>query len=140
MLTKLRKPISALVLSLAVALTGMTAPTAPAHADDDTARVLAGLAALFILGAAIEANSGDSPRVVHTPPPRNLRVAPARCFRDFGPVRGYLVRCTRNNVPRPALLPDRCIVRVQTQQGPRNLYVGRCLARNGWVREAGFHP
>ena len=50
-------------LALAVALTGASA--APARADDDAARILAGLVGLAIIGAAIEDNHHDRPTVVH---------------------------------------------------------------------------
>jgi hypothetical protein len=45
-----------------------------------------------------------------------------------------------NNAARPDLLPQQCLARVDTQRGPRLIYRGRCLAQNGWVREAGFRP
>ena len=71
-------------------------------------------------------------------------MAPARCFiegRDQnGFYRGYVRRCMQNNAARPALLPQNCLRRVETQRGPRLIYRGRCLAQNGWVREAGFRP
>lgn len=79
----------------------------------------------------------------HQHRPRQL-VAPARCFIDGrdagGYFRGYVRRCMQNNVARPDLLPQHCLRRVETHRGPRMIYAGRCLAQNGWVREAGFRP
>lgn len=50
-------------LALAVAITGASA--APARADDDAARILAGLVGLAIIGAAIEDGHRDNRTVVH---------------------------------------------------------------------------
>ena len=76
--------------------------------------------------------------------PRQL-VAPARCFIEGGGTRtgsiaAMSAACMQNNAARPALLPQNCLRRVETQRGPRLIYRGRCLAQNGWVREAGFRP
>lgn len=154
------RTLAAGLISLVVAVTGVTAAPTPARADQDAAAIIAGIIALYAIGRAIEERNDDRaaqqsaarPRALGEPHRgvrggrghRNLRVAPARCFRELdtprGYVRGYGARCMERNVPRPALLPDRCIRRVHTYRGVRNLYGGRCLARNGWEREAGFRP
>jgi hypothetical protein len=126
----------------------------PARANnDDAARIIGGLIALYALGQVIQNSNGNhrdapvrAPPAQGFAPPRQHRprqlVAPARCFiegRDSnGFYRGYVRRCMQNNVSRPALLPQNCLRRVQTQRGERLIYGGRCLANNGWVREAGF--
>ena len=141
----LKKTASAVALSASVALGAISLPATPASATDaeDIAGILAGLAALYVIGRAIEQHN-DRPRgsahVAPPPPPQNHRIAPARCFRDFGHARGYLMRCMQNHVSRPNLLPAQCLIHVNTDRGPRNLYRPRCLAQNGWVREAGFRP
>ncbi|MBF9035183.1 hypothetical protein HKCCE2091_13135 [Rhodobacterales bacterium HKCCE2091] len=152
MAASIRESVTALALAGAVALTAVTAPAAPARADnEEIAGVIAGLAALFIIGRAIEQhNDRNQPVTRNVPPPLTHRphppqpqvrlIAPARCYRDFGTVRGYLAQCMQQNVARPGLLPPECITRVHTNHGPRNLFAGRCLARFGWQREPGFHP
>ncbi|MEM1274235.1 MAG: hypothetical protein AAGF88_10485 [Pseudomonadota bacterium] len=144
-----KKPLSAMALSLSLAFGAVTVPAAPAHAVDaeNVAGILAGLAALYVIGRAIDErndrNDRSEPVTRHSgtiAPPARARIAPARCFRDFGAVRGYLMRCMQNHVPRPNLLPAECLVRINTDRGVRNLYTGRCLHRNGWTREAGFRP
>ena len=151
MIQNMKKPLMAVMLSLTLGLTAASVPATPARATDagDVAGVLAGLAALYIIGRAIEDHNDNRGRVVTrnvTPhrPQHQALVAPARCFREFwtsqGYVRGYLARCMQRNVQRAGSLPPQCIVRVHTDRGFRNLYRGRCLARNGWQREAGFRP
>ncbi len=152
MFQHLPKTLAAAVLSLAVAAGGLTATATPARADtEDVLGVLAGLAALYAIGRVIHENR-DRPQDVRSPGRPNpnaghgpRRVAPARCFRDGHDVhgnyyRGYGARCMQNNVRRPGALPPQCIRQVQTHRGWRNIYGGRCLAQNGWQREAGFRP
>jgi len=71
--------------------------------------------------------------------PRQL-VAPARCFVEGhdrnGYFRGYGQRCMQTHARHPQFLPRACLRDVHTQRGPRTIYAGRCLAQNGWVREA----
>src|SRR6056297_1962117 len=60
----------ATVLGAAVAVTGLTA--APARADNDAAKVIAGVAALAIIGAAVaEANKSKRPKVIRLSNPRS---------------------------------------------------------------------
>lgn len=144
MFKSFKKSASAAALSVSIALGAISLPATPASATDaeDIAGILAGLAALYVIGRAIEEHN-DRPRGgahASPPPQQNHRIAPAQCFRDFGNARGYLMRCMQNNVSRPNLLPSQCLIHVNTNRGPRNLYRGRCLAQNGWQREAGFRP
>lgn len=148
MLNIFPKTLLAATLSVAVALTGMTMTATPARADnDDAAAIIAGIIALYAIGRAID-NRNDNRAVTRgnahrpraaAPVHRNPRVAPARCFVQGRTVRGdnyrgYGARCMQNNVARPALLPQQCLVRLRTPQGRRNVYGGRCLAQNGWSR------
>ena len=135
----------------AIAIGAVGASATPARANnEDAIAIIGSLIALYAIGQAIQSNNGNvtvSRNYNHRPHrpnrPRQL-VAPARCFiegRDQnGFYRGYVRRCMQNNVARPALLPQNCLRRVETQRGPRMIYGGRCLAQNGWVREAGFRP
>lgn len=69
-------------LALAVAITGASA--APARAGDDTARILAGLVGLAIIGAAIEDSHNNTVvqqrRVIVHQPPRHV-------YRPYAPHR-----------------------------------------------------
>ena len=151
MLNHLPKSAMVAVLTFALAFTSVAATPNQARAADaeDVIGVLAGLAALYAIGRAIQDNNDDHRADPIRPRPgagngghRGPRVAPARCFREFdtrnGVRRGYGARCMQNNVRRPGLLPPECIRRVQTYRGTRNLYGGRCLVQNGWHREAGW--
>lgn len=156
MFRKLHPTLSALALSGAIALGALSASAAPAHADNrDAARILGGVIALYAIGRAIELSQNDrAPRQAphvsvtrtqpHAPAHPPALVAPARCFVEGqdrnGYFRGYGRRCMQNNTARPRLLPQACLTTVHTQRGPREIYAGRCLANNGWVREAGFRP
>ena len=59
------------VTALAIGITGLSA--APARADDNTARVLTGLAAIAIVGAAIADNKRERDHAVS----RSYRTAPS---------------------------------------------------------------
>jgi hypothetical protein len=144
MLVHLRSTLPALLLSVVLALGAVGASTTQARADSgDAVRIIGGLVALYAIGRAIENSNREQPtRNYHTPTrPRQL-VAPARCFIEGqdrnGYYRGYVRRCMQNNAQHAQLLPSNCLRRVQTQRGERMIYGGRCLAQNGWVREAGF--
>ncbi|MEQ8367832.1 MAG: hypothetical protein RIB61_14120 [Roseicyclus sp.] len=160
MFRSIRIPATALVASLAIAIGTMGATTTAARADgDDAARILGGLLALYAISRVIEngrdnrnaqvhrnpppaysnnrPHNGNQNGYGHRPRPQHL-VAPARCYiegSDHGQrYRGYVRRCMQNSVARPNLLPSNCLRLVQTQRGQRQIYGGRCLAQNGWVR------
>ena len=139
----------ALVISLTIAITAVSA--APARAgDQDLARLLAGIAALAIIGKAIH-DRNDKDHVTqnhiiprqHTIKPRPLpdRVArktlPAQCLRDVrgpnGNTRRVLAaRCLERNYRFSNELPRGCARQVETQRGWRWAYGARCLRRNGY--------
>jgi hypothetical protein len=154
-MTRITRTLTAAGLALSLAIGAVGASATPARANnDDAARIIGGLIALYALGQVIQNSNGTTTvtrNLGHRPSggwaqpnqhrPRQL-VAPARCFiqgRDNnGVYRGYVRRCMQNNASRPAALPQNCLRRVETQRGPRMIYGGRCLANNGGVREAGF--
>ncbi|MDG4646835.1 hypothetical protein P6F26_00130 [Roseibacterium sp. SDUM158017] len=150
-MNRIARTLTAAGLALSLALGGVTASAAPARANnDEVVAIIGGLIALYAIGQAIRnddrdatprRNYGHRPQQPHRPQPL---VAPARCFIEGhdrnGYFRGYVRRCMQNNVARPAALPQNCLRRVETQRGPRMIYGGRCLAQNGWQREAGFRP
>ncbi|TDE35966.1 hypothetical protein [Antarcticimicrobium sediminis] len=77
-------------LALTVAITGATA--APARADNDAARIFAGLVGLAIIGAAIEDSRNDRGPVVHQrrvvvhQPPQHVYQQPRPVYQAPRPV------------------------------------------------------
>ena len=138
---RVTRTLTVLGLCASLALGAVTASATPARANnDDAVAIIGGLIALYAIGQAIQNSNGNvtaSRNFNHRPHRPNRLVAPSRCFiqgRDQnGPYRGFLRNCTRNNVARPALLPNNCLRRVETQRGTRNIFRARCLARNGWT-------
>lgn len=148
------KKILAMVLSTSLALTSIT--VTPARADDDVGKVLAGLAALLVIGAAVNKNKhrreqqettrqttthtwSPQPKYKepkHTKPKRHARTkaAPQRCLRNQWTHRGnrqvYGARCMNRHAE--AQLPLRCLREAEVNQGPRRFYTKRCLRKNGW--------
>ncbi len=63
------------------------------------------------------------------------KFTPRKCMRNVmtrhGWTQGYAVKCTRNNVRRPAALPSDC-VRRNFANGPRKFYAPRCLRKYGY--------
>ena len=148
MLRPFTKTLTAGVLAVTLAATGITASATPAAANGhrnngaEAAAVFGGLLLLYGLSQAGRNNNGvtrHNPPRIHTPAPqpRNLRVAPARCFvqgrDDVGPFRGYIRHCMHSHVAARELLPNNCLRYVYLPQGHRYIYVQQCLARNGWV-------
>jgi len=106
----------ALILASALATTGLSA--APARADGDTARIFAGLAALAIIGAALERSNRHTTvtkqyiQPSHPLPPRSL------------PTRPLPSQVTRRD------LPQACLHRRSVNGQQRNLFNSRCLQKN----------
>lgn len=144
----------AFILCLSLAITGFSA--APARADEDVAKVLAGIAALAIIGKVIHDRRDDrraapvtrqhvTRQPVYTPPPaiqpRPLppRVArydlPGQCLREF---RGYSgrkllgERCLQNSYRHTASLPRDCRVTFWNGRKNKTAYKSRCLMRQGY--------
>jgi hypothetical protein len=114
-----RKFIAA-VAAAALAITGLSA--VPARADvNDTAKIIAGIAALALIAKAIE-DSNDrkaarQQRYTHRPVQQHY----------YQP--GLKPRPLPHQVARPGL-PDHCLFTAQTAQGPAHVFGARCLQRN----------
>lgn len=131
----------ALILSLALAITGLSA--VPARADGDTARLLAGLAALAFIGAAIQQKRDR--RVVtqnHSLQPRPLpqqigrKDLPQQCLRSRS-VNGYQrnlfgARCLQKNYAFNRSLPNACRLGYWERGRNRTGYAPRCLRERGY--------
>lgn len=142
------KQMIAVALAATLALTSLPSPVLANDRDEQIGKILFGLAALAVLGAAIEnRNDNDRPRVsvqTATPPrhsgglgiPPRARVLPAQCFRRIetqsGQSRFFGKRCLRNNYRYADRLPVRCEIGIRTNHGIRVGYRPRCL------RDAGF--
>lgn len=103
----------ALVLASALAITGLSA--VPARADGDTARIFAGLAALAIIGAALERNRRHTTvtkQYIQPPYPQPTRSQPTR------PLPSYVSRRD---------LPQVCLRNRSVNGQRRNLFGARCL-------------
>lgn len=138
------RTVSAIALSLTIFVTSLTATAAPARADEDVAKVLAGLALLGIIAATVKANKEPEPVArgnhrahrPHVTPRRSERrkVAPRRCLRDQWTHRGvrqvYGAGCLRNTAQ--AKPPRACLRDARTNSGPRRFYTKRCLRKHGW--------
>lgn len=152
------------VLAGALAL-GTTA--APARADNDAAKVIAGLAALALIAGAIERNTNDKPAVTSNNRPvthsnrpvygtvtqaptwsstnaAKRRALPEQCIRTVNTNRGlrtvYAQRCLNKSYSFANFLPQECRVNIRTANNRlRPAYVTQCLRRDGWKVHQGRH-
>jgi hypothetical protein len=138
---------TAAVAAAAIALAGMTATAVPARAqNNDAAKILFGLTALAIIGAAI-ANANQPPPAAHpvhpVRPPQHGHVQrpphpvhphrpapavhlPAHCEIRTGQGSFYGARCLlRAGYEGP--LPQACARDIRTERGWRVVYDGACL-------------
>jgi len=136
------KTLIAGMLALSLAFTGFA--SAPARAND-TARLLAGLATLFIITKVIEDNHRHHHYArTYAPAPRHhfrLRTArrsralPARCLARTwtrnGWVKYYRRGCLRRFGAR-RWYPEACRTSVWTPRGWRTGYKAYCLERRGF--------
>lgn len=146
----------ALALVAATALSAAALVPSPARAasNEDIAKILAGLAALAIVGKALsdrDRDDDDKPPVIapHRPKPKDhyrprhdAKTVPVRCLRTYetrqGVRRVVMRKCVERAVAEPWKLPRQCLVRVQTRQGTAQAYAGRCMRQNGYrLRTAG---
>lgn len=131
------RTLSAIGLSLTIFLTSLTATSAPARANDDVAKIIAGLALLGIIAAAIDDDDDHVARQVpHVKkrPARHRKSAPQRCLRDQWTHRGvrqvYGAGCMRKHAN--VAPPRQCLRDARTNSGPRRFYTKRCLQKHGW--------
>lgn len=141
--------LAGLVPALAMALAGMTAIPAPARADDELARLLAGAAGIVILYSLLDRAQRDRPVTSHPvphctgycPPPHIVRPPvprlPAHCAiqitdRQHGRNVYYGRRCLRQAGVDIRHLPPRCEAELRTRNVRRTLYRADCLGRAGF--------
>jgi len=119
----------ALIVASAVAVAAVAASSAPARADSqEVAKVLAGLAALAILGAAISDSRDNDVQVVTRPsypqggyyPPRAYQPVPPRYYQPVPP-RPLPPAVSRYD------LPAECLSNFTVRGGSVRLFGARCL-------------
>jgi len=146
----LHRKFIAFVLMASLAVTGFSA--APARADEDVAKVIAGLAALAIIGAAINKNRHENnnnyvtqyphkPTHVH-PKPRPLppRVArydlPSQCLRQIKGDRSNHkmlgAGCLNKRYGYANSLPSACRVKFWNGHRNKTAYRPTCLTQRGY--------
>ena len=137
----------------AVSLTFARAMPAQANGFDreDAGKLIIGLAAIAALNAALEnRNRNDrQPEQVqdrrqrhpqgwngHPRRQDNRKVLPSACVREiqtpYGDHRMFMRRCLERNAIRVSQLPDRCEVRLFTNDGPRNGFDPACMRQEGY--------
>lgn len=154
------KPLLAGITAISLTLSSTTPLQAQGLDRDDMGKLLIGLAAVAVIGAAIEENrdrdrSNSTP--VHETPQwgginrnnswsdlnrqhqssqNSRRVLPHACLRTvetrFGSQRLFGKRCLERNYRHVNRLPDRCAVRLYTTDGPRSGYDPLCLREQGY--------
>ncbi len=136
--------MTAFILSATLALTSLSA--APAMAENgERARLLAGLAALAIIGSAINDannNNNHAPALDRSKPqpqphvqrPRN--VLPRVCLGNYNTPDGnqywMRARCLENKFRGAHRLPRDCKRQVWTVQGREKMYSPSCLKNRGF--------
>ena len=151
------KPMIAGITALSLTL----ATASPLHAQgldrEDAGKLLFGLAAIAVLGAALDnrdrrerrsereaetVQRGIDPNRSWSDLNRENRydnarfTLPGRCLRDvetrFGTQRMFAQRCLERNYHQVNSLPARCAVRVYTDNGPRRGFDPFCLREQGY--------
>ena len=127
----------ALIAATSIAVTGLTA--APAQAKDDTAKIIAGVAALALIGVAIsKSNKSRRNRTTrsdyYNDGYRNDGYRDGNIYNDGGYRRDddYYYDGRSHNRPLPhrvqrKVLPRSCKVQARTRNGRVPAYSGRCL-------------
>ncbi len=154
------KPIVAGLTALSLTLAMATPVTAQGLDREDVGKLLIGLAAVAVIGAAIEENrdrrSADRSTPAHDTTQRNginrnnnwsdlnhqnqshnaRRTVPYECLRTvetrFGEQRLFGRRCLERNYRHVNRLPDRCAVQLYTSRGPVRGYDPLCLREQGY--------
>jgi hypothetical protein len=147
------KPMIAGVTALSLTLATASPLQAQGLDREDAGKLLFGLAAIAILGAALDSRDRRGPEVETVSrgidPNRswsdlnretrydNARYTlPGRCLRNvdtrFGSQRMFAQRCLERNYHDTNSLPARCAVRIYTDNGPRRGFDPHCLHEQGY--------
>ncbi len=135
----MKRSLTATALALTMIITSISVTAAPARADEDVAKVLAGLALLGIIAAAVDDRKDrKAARKAQTyVAPKHVKrraVAPNRCLRDQWTHKGwrqvYGAGCMRKHAR--VAPPRKCLREARSNSGPRRFYTPRCLRKHGW--------
>ncbi|UWQ18273.1 hypothetical protein [Jannaschia sp. M317] len=132
------KPILAAVLSLALALPLTTTPANAELSGREAAQLLGGLASIYILKEALD-DRRDRRQVQHAPRrtdplhrhrdgTRHSHGGPASHRHDRGYDRGQAHDRGQRRLHRT--VPDTCLARFETRNGPIRAFGQRCLSRH----------
>ncbi|GFE66241.1 hypothetical protein [Litoreibacter roseus] len=122
-----------LLIGVSIAMSPVAA--APARADNDVAKIAAGLATLFILGKALEGRDDDRKNKTKKAK-RHTKRYDDRHFRhdsDDDDDR-YRKRDHRSSKHRRKIAPRRCLREQWTRRSWRDVYGARCLEDRARVR------
>lgn len=135
----MKRSLTAIFLGLTMIITSISVSAAPARADEDVAKVLAGLALLGIIAAAVDDRNDRkaaraAERAKQAKKERRRAVAPNRCLRDQWTHKGwrqvYGAGCMRHHSQFAP--PRACLREARSNSGPRRYYTPRCLQKHGW--------
>ena len=137
------KTFIASVLSIAIIITGASAPRAHAMDEDAIAALLFGVTALAVIGAAV-ADDNKSKSIRPAPKPVAPKTAPKKswlpshCAKRFETkngriIQGYGQRCLFRAQYPAYRLPEACYFKAKGQKNHRLAgYRSSCLNRNGY--------
>lgn len=136
------KTFIASVLSIAIILTGATAPRAHAMDDDAIAALLFGVTALAVIGAAVSDSKKSDPAPV-SPKPVKPKLGkkkawlPRHCANRFEAkngrvIQGYGQRCLFRTQYPAYRLPEDCYFKIKGVKGPVAGYRTQCLKGKGY--------
>ncbi len=139
------------LLALAIGVAPINARPAHALTESELLALLAGAAAVAIIGKEINDRRDEASRAptvrhsdVHQQKKRygkhgynKRRSLPARCLRTIERAgrrdrQVLAARCLKRNDVKLARLPESCKLSVRTDRGFRSAYGARCVKRNGW--------
>lgn len=138
------KTFIASVLSLAILVTGISAPRAQALDEDGIAALLFGVTALAVIGAAVADDKKDrrpdpkpTPKPVKPSKPNKKAWLPSHCSKRFETRKGRIIqaygqRCLFRAQYPAYNLPEKCYVQRKGAQGRIAGYRAQCLSRHGY--------
>lgn len=116
-------------------MTAAAAVPARASGSDDLAKALAAVAAIAIIGAAVNDNRKDKAQA-HAPqhPPQHAQGRYREVDPWDEPTRRHHDKPQHGYKARAVTLPANCAVEVGGRHGVQTAYIGRCLQRSGIER------
>lgn len=139
------KTFIASVLSLALIITGISAPRAQAMDEDAIAALLFGVTALAVIGAAVADERKHKPAPVTPVAPKPVKPKdkkkkawlPRHCANRFEAkngriIQGYGQRCLFRTQYPAYRLPEACYFKIKGVHGPVAGYRTQCLKKKGY--------